>query len=68
MGDTVKSLTEFEVDNIHGSPLIYPARHASQALEQAAQGSGGVPIPGGVQKACSYGTLGHGLAGMMVLG
>jgi len=33
-----------------------------------AQGSGGVPIPGGVQKPCSYGTLGHGLAGKVVLG
>jgi len=37
-------------------------------LEQAAQGSGGVPIPGGVQKTCRCGTSGHGLAGMGVLG
>jgi len=37
-------------------------------LEQAAQGSGGVTIPGGVQKMCRYGTSGHGLAGMVVLG
>jgi len=37
-------------------------------LEQAVQGSGGVPIPGGVQKPCRYGTSGHGLAGMGVLG
>jgi len=39
-----------------------------QALEQAVQGSGGVPIPGDVQKTCRCGTLGHGLAGMVVLG
>jgi len=31
-------------------------------LEQPAQGSGGVPIPGGVQKTCRYGTSGHGLS------
>jgi len=37
-------------------------------LEQAAQGSGGVPIPEGVQKMCRCGTSGHGLAGMVVLG
>jgi len=37
-------------------------------LEQAAQGSGGVPIPGGVQKTCRCGTWGHGLVGMVVLG
>jgi len=41
---------------------------SGQALEQAAQGNGGVPIPGGVQKTCGYGTLGHGLAGVVVLG
>jgi len=28
MGDSVKSLAEVEVDNIHGSPLIYPASRA----------------------------------------
>ena len=27
MGDSVRSLAEVEVDNIHGSPLIYPAGH-----------------------------------------
>jgi len=27
-----------------------------------------VPIPGGVQKICRYGTSGYGLAGMVVLG
>jgi len=37
-------------------------------LDQAAQGSGGVPISGGVQKTHKYGTLVHGLAGMVVLG
>ena len=28
MGDGVESLAEVEVDNIHGSPLIYPASDA----------------------------------------
>ena len=37
-------------------------------MEQAAQGSGGVPIPGGVQKMCRHGTLGHGLVGVVMLG
>jgi len=37
-------------------------------LAQAAQGSGGVTIPGGVKKPCRYDTLGHGLVGMIVLG
>jgi len=37
-------------------------------LAQAAQGSGGVPIPGGVQKTRGCGTWGHGLADMGVLG
>ena len=27
MGDSVESLAEVEVDNIHCSPLIYPASH-----------------------------------------
>ena len=27
MGDSVESLAEVEVDNHHGSPLIYPASH-----------------------------------------
>ena len=39
-----------------------------RALEQAAQGGGGVTIPGGVQKTCRRGTSGHGLGGMVVLG
>jgi len=37
-------------------------------LEQAAQGSGGITIPGGVKKTCRCGTSGHGSAGMVVLG
>jgi len=37
-------------------------------LQQAAKGSGGVTIPGGVQKTCRCGTLGHGLAGIVVMG
>jgi len=37
-------------------------------LEQAAQGGGGVPIPGDGQKICRYDTSGHGLAAMVVLG
>jgi len=41
---------------------------SGQALAQAAQGGGGVPIPGGVQKMCRCGTLGYGLAGMGGLG
>jgi len=32
-----------------------------------AQGSGGVPVPGGIQTLCGCGTWGHGLAGMGVL-
>jgi len=39
-----------------------------KALDQAAQGSGRVTIPGGVQKTCSHGTSGHGLAGMVLMG
>jgi len=36
-------------------------------VEQAARESSGVTVPGGVQKMSSCGTLGHGLAGMVVL-
>jgi len=36
-------------------------------LGQAAQGSGGVTNPGGVQKTCRRGTSEHGLAGMVVM-
>ena len=39
-----------------------------QALEQAAQGSGGLTMPGGVQKMRRRGTSGRGLVGMVVLG
>jgi len=41
---------------------------SGQTLEQAAQGSGGVTILGGVQKTCRCGTLGPGLVDMVVLG
>ena len=41
---------------------------SGQALDQAAQGSGGVPVPGGVQNPCGCGSSGHGLAGRGVLG
>jgi len=37
-------------------------------LELAAQGGGGVPIPGDVWKTCRCGTSGHGLVAMVVLG
>ena len=37
-------------------------------IEQAAQGCGGVTIPGGVQKTCRCDTSGYGLVGMVVLG
>jgi len=40
----------------------------ASAVQQAAQGSGGVAIPGGVQKKCRCGTSGHGLAGTVVSG
>jgi len=38
------------------------------ALEEAAQGSVGDTLPGGVQKPCRYGTFGHALAGMVGMG
>jgi len=41
---------------------------SGQALAQAAQGSGGVPIPGRVQTPCGCGPWGHGLAGVVGLG
>ena len=44
------------------------AERVKRALEQAAQGSGGVTIPGGVKKKCRCDTSGHGLEGMVVLG
>ena len=39
-----------------------------KALEQAAQGSGGVTTPGGGQKRRGHGTRGRGLVGLVVLG
>ena len=42
-------------------------RKGGRASEQAAQGSGGVPIPGEVQTLRGRGTWGHGLAGVVVL-
>jgi len=50
------------------APFFAIKQKCCEALEQAAQGSGGVTIPGGVQKTCRYVTSGHGLAGMVVLG
>jgi len=41
---------------------------SGQALGQAAQGGGGVPVPGGVQTPCGCGIWGQGLAGVGVLG
>jgi len=32
-------------------------------LERAAQGGGGVTVPGGIQETCRCGTEGHGLLG-----
>ena len=37
-------------------------------MEQAAQGSGRITIPGAVKKMCRCGTLGHVLVGMVVTG
>jgi len=37
------------------------------ALAQAAQGSGGVTVPGGFQEKGRYSTMGHALAGMVVM-
>jgi len=41
---------------------------SGQALEQAAQGSSWVIMPGGVQNMCRCGTSGHGLLAMVLLG
>jgi len=35
-------------------------RKSGDALEQAAQGGGGVTVPGGVQEPCGCGSEGHG--------
>ena len=34
----------------------FPLRKSGQALAQAAQGGGGVAVPGGVQETCRCGT------------
>ena len=39
-------------------------RKSGEALEQAAQGGGGVTVPGGVQERWRCGTEGHELVGM----
>ena len=36
---------------------------SGEAVAQAAQGAGGVTIPGGVQETCICGTEGHSLVG-----
>jgi len=41
---------------------------SGQVLEQAAQGGGGLPIPGGVKKTCRCGTFRHDLTGTVLLG
>jgi len=46
--------------------LLGPGR--ARPLGQAAQGGGGVPVPGGVGKRCSCGAWGRGSAGTVVLG
>jgi len=51
-----------------GDAIVAKDLESGQALAQAAQGSGRVPIPGGVQTPCGCGTWGHGLAGMVGLG
>jgi len=48
--------------------FYFSAKTSLFIRDQAAQGSGGVPVPGGVQKMRGCGTLGHGLAGVGVLG
>jgi len=55
-----------EVQVGYGEKCLY--WKSGQALAQAAQGGGGVPISGGVQTPCGCGTWGHGLAGTEVLG
>ena len=32
MGDCVESLAEVKVDNIHGSPFVYPASHVMSTV------------------------------------
>ena len=42
MGDSVKNLAEFEVDDIHSFPFIYPASHA--LIESYHFGQAGFPL------------------------
>ena len=51
----------------NASQLFQPRRLLRYSLQQAAQASGGVSIPGSVQKPCRHGTSGHGLVGVVVL-
>ncbi len=51
-----------------GNKEIFLLRMNGEALEQAAQGGGGVTILGGFQETCRYGTEGHGLVGMVGMG
>ena len=39
-----------------------------EALAQAAQGGGGITVPGGVQETCGCGTEGCGSVGMVGMG
>ena len=48
-----------------GHQETFLLRKSGEALEQAAQGSGGVSIPEGVQEMCRCGTKGQGLVGNM---
>ncbi len=43
-------------------------RKSGNALEQAAQGGGGVTVPGGVQEMCRCGIEEHGLVSVGVTG
>jgi len=40
MGDCVESLAEVQVDNIHGSPFVYPASHVIVEKKLRYPGSG----------------------------
>ena len=43
-------------------------RNSGQTLEQAAQGSGGVTVPGDIKEICRCVNEGHGLVGMVRMG
>jgi len=60
-----------------GAPVVLsPGRSGSRAAreigfvptEEKPSFSGGVTVPGGVQKPCGHGTWGHGIAGTVVMG